>query len=367
MENSTSIINYIRPELHNFGAYSAAISPDTFADEEEKALNEIIKLDQNENVYGCSPRVYEALAKYEGYNIYPDAEQINIRRQLAKYTGVNPECIVAANGSNQLLDIITRLFISRGDGVVNFVPTFDMYRFSTQICGGRLIEIERDNNFTIDINAARKAIDDNTKLMFIANPNAPSGNLTPIEDICELLETGIPTVVDEAYYEFSGVTVVPLMKRYPNLMIARTFSKWAGLAGLRVGYGLFPQEIADYLHRIKIPYNVNVAALVAVEETIKDMEYLQEKTQSIVIEKDRFFDKLNDFEWLKPYPSYANFILCKVLNGKAKEIHRALQSKGVLTRYFEKPRLENCIRFSVGKPEHTDILIQYLHEIENSW
>jgi histidinol-phosphate aminotransferase len=367
MINKSSIRKYIRPELLSFGAYSAAISPDSLAAKAEKLVNDIIKLDQNENLYGCSPRVYDVLAAYKSYNIYPDAEQTALRQQLAKYTGLGPECIVAANGSNQLLDIITRLFISTGDGVINFVPTFDMYRFSTQVCGGKLIEIQRDNNFAIDINNAIKAIDSNTRLIFLANPNAPTGNLTPQKDIIKLLETGLPVVVDEAYYEFSGVTVVPFMKQYSNLMVVRTFSKWAGLAGLRVGYGLFTPEIAEYLHRIKIPYNVNVAALAAVEESIKDLGYLLDRTKAIIAEKDRMFNELKNIKWLKPYPSQANFILCQVLNGKAKAIHQRLQDKGILVRYFEKPRLESCIRFSVGKPEHTDALLEALREIESSW
>ena len=134
--------------------------------------------------------VSQALAEYTAYNIYPDAEQTGIRQQLAEYTGASPENIVASSGSNQLLDIITRLFVGQGDGAVNFVPTFDIYRFSTEICGGRVIEIQRDNKFAVGTDALHNAIDERTKLIFLANPNAPTGNITPERDIIEILESG---------------------------------------------------------------------------------------------------------------------------------------------------------------------------------
>ncbi len=361
------IEKYIRKELLSFGAYSSPVASDAQAEEAGISLDKIIKVDQNENLFGPSPRVNKALAKYNGFNIYPDAEQTAFRQQLAAYTGVNPECIVGANGSNQLLDLVTRLFVGEGDGVINYVPTFDIYRFSTQICGGKLIEIQRDENFAIDVKAIQKAVDKKTKLIFLANPNAPTGNLTPRKDLIEVLDIGLPTCIDEAYYEFSGVTVVPLMKKYPNLMVVRTFSKWAGLAGLRVGYGMFPPAIAETLHRIKVPFNINVAALVAVQESLNDVDFLLERVKILITERDRLYNGLKKIKWLKPYPTRANFILCQVLKGNAAELQSRLQQKGILVRYFAKPRLENCIRLSAGRPEHTDIILETLREIGSSW
>ena len=155
-----------------------------------------------------------------------------------------------------------------------------------------------------------------------------------------------------------------MVSQYKNLMVLRTFSKWAGLAGLRVGYGIFPPEVANYLSRIKPPYNVNAAALVAVQESLKDIDYLLDKVKAIVAERDRLFGELKKLKWLKPFPSQANFILCSVLNGKASELQQKLQDKGILVRYFDTPLLRNYIRISVGKPEHTDALIKALKELE---
>ncbi len=330
-------------------------------------MEDIIKLDANENPYGCSPKVSRALSSYPYLNIYPDNGQNRLRKLLEGYSGVGAEHIVAGSGSNQLIDLVLRLFVSKGDEVINCVPTFGLYRFSTELCGGTPVEVPRDDNFAIDIGAIKAALTKKTKIIFLANPNAPTGNLTPLRDILEILDTGLPVLVDEAYYEFSRQTVVPLLSQYDNLMVLRTFSKWAGLAGLRVGYGLFPPKIAEYLLRIKIPYNVNVAALVAVEESLKDIDYLAGAVKAIIDERERLFEELKKIEWLKPFPSQANFILCLVQKVDAKELRQKLQAKGILVRYFEEPRLRNCLRISVGKPEHTDALIKALRNIEKEF
>jgi len=147
-------------------------------------------------------------------------------------------------------------------------------------------------------------------------------------------------------------------------MVLRTFSKWAGLAGLRVGYGIFPPEVARYLLAIKIPYNVNMAALVAVRESFQDIAYLQSNVKKIIAERGHLFAELQKIPWLKVFPSDANFILCQVQKGKASELHQKMQQRGILLRYFNTPLLNNCIRISVGKPEQTEALMQALREIE---
>ncbi len=362
MSENMGIERFIRPDLVTFTGYAARKSPDTLEGKVEVPVESIIKLDANENPYGCSPRVSQALAAYPDLNIYPDDGQTRLRKLLGGYTGVDARHIVAGSGSNQLIDLVLRLLISKGDEVINCVPTFGIYRFSTELCGGTLVEVPRDENFAVKVGAVKAAISKRTKVIFLVNPNNPTGTLMPQKDILEILDTGLPVLIDEAYYEFSRQTVAPLLSRYENLMVLRTFSKWAGLAGLRVGYGLFPPKIADYLLRIKIPYNVNVAALVAVQESLKDINYLMSNVKAIIAERERLFGELTKLGWLKPFPSQANFILCSVLNGEAGELRQKLQDKGILVRYFAEPRLRNFIRISVGKPEHTDALIECLRQ-----
>ena len=355
----------IRPELVTLGGYSPHKSPDTLEGVVEVPVEKVIKLDANENPYGCSPRVRQALTEYSGWGIYPDAGQTRLRRQLQEYTGVDAGCIVAANGSGELLDDILCLLLEPGDEVINCIPAFDMYRTRTLINRGRLVNVPRDKDFNVNVSTVKAAVTPKTKIIILANPNSPTGAVTPKSDILELVATGVPVLVDEAYYEFCGETVAPLVSQYKNLMVLRTFSKWAGLAGLRVGYGIFPPEVAGYLLKIKLPYNVNLAALVAVRESLNDVDYLMERVKAIIAERERLFEELTKLKWLEPFPSQANFILCSVLNGSARELWQKLQKKGILVRYFDQPPLQDKIRISVGKPEHTDALIKVLRELED--
>lgn len=363
MADNKGLNRFIRPDLVSFGGYSARISPESLDGKVEMAPEAIIKLDANENPYGCSPSVSKALAAYPEYNVYPDDGQILLKRLLADYCNVDPDCIVAGSGSNQLIDLILRLFLDQGDEVINCVPTFGIYKFSTDLCRGKLVDILRKDDFSVDIEAVKAAVNPKTKVIFLANPNNPTGNATPVSEIIELLKTGVMIVVDEAYCEFSGETAVPLTKQYDNLIVLRTFSKWAGLAGLRIGYGIFPPEIAEYMLRIKVPYNVNVAAMAAVEASFKDIDYLLDTVNKIIDERDRLFTELEKIDWLTPYPSKANFILCRVAGGNAVQLRQKLQEKGILIRYYDDALLQDFVRISVGKPEHTDALLEILHTL----
>ena len=363
MTGPDGIEKLIRPNLAGFTGYSASTSPDTLAGKVDVPPEGIIKMNANENPYGCSPRVLKALGAAPNLNIYPDDGQQELRKRLSAYADAPPECIVAGHGSNSLIDLLVRLFVGPGDEVINCVPTFDIYRFSTEICGGIVVNVARDDNFVVSVSAVKKAISPKTKLIFLATPNNPTGNIVPQNDLRKIIETGLPVVVDEAYYEFSGETVMPFCRDYHNLMVLRSFSKWAGLAGLRVGYGVFPPRIAAYMMAIKIPHNVSVAAEIAVRESLADLAYLQGKVQAIIEERSRLFRELQQFDWVWPYPSRANFIYVAVLQGSAADLHLKLQRKGILVRYFDRPLLKNSIRISVGKPEHTVALVKALKEL----
>lgn len=357
------IENLVRIDMSHFGAYSACKSPDIISRKLGIPETEIVKLDANENPYGCSPRVRQALANYPYLNIYPDATQTELRENLSQYVGLSPDHIVAGNGSDELIDLLLRMFVTSGDEVVTTVPTFDMYRFCIQLCSGKVIEVIRLENFEVDVPAVKAAITRKTRLIFITNPNNPTGTLLPQKDILELAEIGLPLVIDEAYYEFSGQTVAHLVPEYKNLMVLRTFSKWAGLAGLRIGYGIFPAKIADVLLKIKPPYNVSMAAMVAARESLRDREYLLETVRKMKDERARLLVKLSGLKFLRPIDSQANFILCQVIRGKADEIQNELEQQGILVRYYNTPLLRNYIRISVGKPEQTDRVIEALREL----
>jgi len=354
----------IRPDLRDTKPYEYVSPLEVLSEGAGIPAEDVIKLDGNENPYGCSPRVKAALAAYPYYHIYPDSEQRELRKELEDYIGAPASRILVGSGSDELIDLVLRLFIEPGDRVVNCTPTFGIYSFSTETNGGKIVDVPRDESFVIDVPATKKAIAaGGAKLVFVASPNNPSGNTTSEQDIVDLLETGVVVVLDEAYYEFSGETMLHLANNYGNLIILRTFSKWAGLAGLRIGYGIFPENIARHLMRIKPPYNVNTAAQIAALESLKDLEYLQQTVQSIIAERQSMFARLSDIEYLTPYPSKANFILCHVSGKPAEKVHRELKTKGISVRYFDTPRLREYLRFSTGKPQHTDALIAALKGI----
>jgi len=353
----------VRQDLKAISDYTPIEPTDVLSQRVDINIENVIKLDGNENPYGCSISVKQALANYRYYHNYPDPEQRELRKALEKYCSVSSERILAGSGSDELIDLILRLFLEPGDKVINCPPTFGMYPFSTEICGGETVNIPRKKDFTIDIKTIKNAIDKRTKVLFVASPNNPSGNVSSEAEILALLDTGIIIVVDEAYAEFSGFTITPLSSKYPNLIILRTFSKWAGLAGLRIGYGIFHENIAKLLMKIKQPYNINIAAQIAVLESLKDIEYLHTTVKKITEERERLSKRLSQLSWLKIYPSKANFVLCRVLNGEARDVYRGLQRKGIFIRYFDTPELKDFLRISVGKPEHTNSLIAALNEI----
>jgi histidinol-phosphate aminotransferase len=357
------IVNLIRPELANFTGYVSGKSLEEVEASARYPINGVIKLDANENPYGCSLKVLEALGRYDSFNIYPDSVQRELKQLLAGYTGVGSEHIVASSGSDQMIGLISQLFVGPGDEVINLPPTFDIFRFVVALCNGKLVDVPRDGDYNVDVAAVKKAVTKKTKLIVLANPNNPTGTPTPRKDVVELLDSGVPVLADEAYVEFSGETVTDLVPKYKNLMVLRTFSKWAGLASFRIGYGVFPPEIASYLMNIKMPYNVSSASTIAVRESLKDKDLLMDRVRKIVAERERLYGELEKIEWLKPYPSKANFIFCRVLNGRARQIYEGLLDRCIIIRYADNPVQKDFIRISVGKPEHTDIVIKAIREI----
>jgi histidinol-phosphate aminotransferase len=363
MLKSKDVEKMIRSGLKGMKAYTPVDPVEVLTGRAEVPAGQTVKLDGNENPYGCSPRVQKALAKFQDYNRYPDPDQREVRRALAGYTGVKADSIVAGAGSDDLIDIILRLFIQPGDRVINCPPTFGMYPFCTVIAGGEVIKVPRKADFSLDLPAIKKAVEPTTKVIFIASPNNPSGNRASESEIKELLAFDLVVVVDEAYVEFSGDSVTALVSQYANLFVLRTFSKWAGIAGLRAGYGICPVNIVPYMMKIKQPYNINMAAYVGILESLADLDYLQKTVRAMVEERDVLLKGLQQFKWLKPYPSRANFILCAVLNRSAKDIYAGLQKKGIFIRYFETPELKDYIRISVGRPQDTARVIAALRDM----
>ncbi len=359
---SGDVTRLVRPELLALLGYEPIQPIDVLAEELGIPSEQVLKLDGNENPYGPSPRVKEALADFDLYHIYPDPQQRRVREALADYLGVGAEHIVVGNGSDELLELIPRLFLSPGDVAVTAVPTFGVYSFATQVWGGRIVEVPRRQDFGLDLPALRAA-SQGAKLIFLASPNNPSGNAIPADELEELLSSGALVVVDEAYAEFAGRSFVELVPRRENLAVLRTFSKWAGLAGLRAGYGIFPAAVAELLSKVKMPYNVSVAAQLAVLASLADVAVLRQRVGLIVQERERLLAGLAAIPGLRPFPSEANFILCRIESLDARDVWRRLRRQGIFVRYFDEPMVRDCIRISVGRPEDSQRLLAVLRDI----
>ena len=323
----------------------------------------VIRLNGNENPYGPSPKVMEALGAFQSYNHYPDPEQRRLREVLSEYLKVPSSHIIAGNGSDELIDLLMRMFVGPGENILIPAPTFGMYAIAAGICGGETISVDRDENFEIDVEAIALASNPKSKAVFFASPNNPTGNIATEAQIRGLLETGLLVVVDETYYEFCGNTVMPLVEEYSNLVVLRSFSKWAGVAGLRIGLGVMQPQLAETMMAVKPPYNVNQAAEVALIASLEDRELLLERVRALSEERDRMLDLLSEVPNIKVWPSQANFILIRVPEGRAEEIFEGMCSRGIFLRYFSTPQLKDCIRTSVGMPHETDAVVSALADL----
>jgi len=363
--NPAQVAALIRPDIASMEAYTPIVPFEVLCARLGMPADQIVKVDANENPYGPSPKVAEALARYPYYHIYPDPGHTVLREALQAYVGVDRDHLMLGTGSDELLDVVVRLFVQPGDAVVNLPPTFGMYPFLSGLAGARVISVERREDLTVDVEAVERAcleVEPRPKLIFCTSPNNPDGSVLEAEGLTRLLSLGAIVVLDQAYVEFGGTDFSAWVLRYPNLIVMRTFSKWAGLAGLRVGYGVFPREIVGHLFKIKQPYNVNAAAQAAVLASLEDIETLRARVRTLVAERGRMYEGLRAIPYLRPYPSHANFILNRVAGRDAAALKYALEQKGILVRYYRMPRLQDCIRISVGTPEQNTRVLAALRE-----
>lgn len=359
----------IRSDIEQMEPYIPIVPFEVLSERLGRSPEEITKLDANENPYGPSPEALKAIANGCWYHIYPDPESAILRSHLAQYLNIPMERILTGMGADELIDLVLRALLSPGDTVINCPPSFGMYPFSTAVNGGQVINVSRRADFSIDVDKIVSSItrEPQAKVLFVCSPNNPDGSLISREDLIQLLELPILLVLDEAYIEFAVAggfkSYLDLALEYENLVVLRTFSKLAGLAGLRVGYGVFPKWLLPHLWKIKQPYNINVAAALAAAAALDSPEWMQDKVRLIVAERKRMVRQVARFTFLKPYPSQANFVLFQVEGRSAENLKHDLAQQGVLVRYFNKPGLENCIRISAGRPMDTDRLVEALKKV----
>jgi histidinol-phosphate aminotransferase len=360
---------FVRPSVRTMEPYTPIVPFEVLSARLGRAPEDIVKLDANENPYGPSPRVREALAAGRYYHIYPDPEAAELREALSAYVGVPAARLLAGMGADELIDLVLRAVLAPGDAVIDCPPSFGMYPFSTAVNAGQYVAVPRTPGFRLDVAAVETAVaaTPQAKVLFLCSPNNPDGGVISDEELRRLLALPVLVVLDEAYIDFAAVAGHPSrmawVLEYDNLVVLRTFSKLAGLAGLRLGYGAFPAWLLPHLWKIKQPYNVNVAANLAALASLQDQDWLHDKLALIVAERERMVRCLAGFPFLRPHPSQSNFVLFQVDGRSAKALKLALEGEGVLVRYFQKPGLDNCIRISAGTPDDTDRLVAALERI----
>ena len=359
----------VRPELESMSAYLPGESLVAFSARTGIPVHHIIKLNSNESPYGPVPSVIEALGDCKNYNHYPDSDAITLRAALSDYTGLDGSHIVLSHGSNELINLLWHIFLSVGDTILCCPPTFSLYTTMTSFCGASVIEVPRTSDFEIDVKEVLAALTPSTKLIVICSPNNPTGNPIAESDVLALLESGRIVVIDEAYVEFSQQPggFAHLVPHYRNLVVLRSFSKWAGLAGLRIGYGLFPVWIANYMLQAQCPFEVNLAGHIAAIETLAHLDQVLANVQRITQERERLFDMLKSQSYLTPFPSQGNYILARLdeLDITIEHLRATVEEYGILLRYFKQPSMHNFLRVTVGLPEHTDLLAQALAKVRS--
>ena len=331
--------------------------------ERELGITNITKLASNENPLGVSSKVIEAIkSSLSGINRYPDGNAFELKKAISGRLMVASEMISLGNGSNELLELIARVFVcKKTDEVIFSQYAFVVYPLVTQALGATA-KISPAKNYGHDLNAMLGLINENTKLIFVANPNNPTGTFISDEEVYSFLDKvpkHIPVVLDQAYFEYLNINdeAIGWLEVFENLIITRTFSKAYGLAGLRVGYSICNSKISDYINRVREPFNVNNTAQVAAIAALSDIDFLQE---SVNINNDGAKQLVDGFKLLdlKYIPSFANFIAVKF--NDALQTYNDLLREGVIVRPVE---MSNYLRISIGTAEENEHLLSALKKI----
>jgi histidinol-phosphate aminotransferase len=335
---------------------------------------EIIRMMSNENLLAPSENVLDAVMQAARLgNLYPGSGP-GLRQKLGEAAGLTAEHVVLGNGSTDVINFVVHTFVAPGDEAIIPVPTFPMYEARVKVAGGIVIPIPMNSCFYWDMDAILKSVSHKTKLIFICSPNNPTGNQIAEKDLLGILELGIPTFFDEAYYELENEVLsrASLIEKYPHMVVNRTFSKAFGLAGLRIGYILCDPQLASFFNRVRFPWNVSQIAIAAALAGLEDVEDQERKRQNIILGRDYIFEKINQIPGLRAFRSEGNFVLidASALDVASNIIRDAMAGKGIFIRPMSGHNMpKGFIRITVGTPQQNRLFIEkfqeYIRELDN--
>lgn len=323
-----------------------------------------LRMDFNENPIGCSPAVRRALAQLTAGTISAYPEQETVRKKVAKHLGVDASELLLTNGTDEALSLVVNTFVGANDTVLLVEPTYAMYRFYSELAGARIVAPRYAAQMQFPWKDVLAALRKSPRAFFLPNPNSPIGSILSHEELRRLLKAAPRTmvVVDEAYFEFSEVTAIPWIRRYDNLIVTRTFSKTAGLAGLRLGCIFVGRDLAAVMRKAQSPYPVNAAALAAAEAAIKDRAFIRDTVRQVTLGKRELANGLVRLG-VKHFPSAGNFVLV-YFGERAKEVVAALARKGILVRDRSSDfGGEGYVRITLGTLAQTRRLLRELESI----
>lgn len=329
-----------------------------------------IKLNANENPYGLPEEIIEEIlrkAKNLKYFRYPNANSVKLSEIISSFFGLDRDNIVIGNGSDELIDYLIKAFSEKGRRIITTAPSFPMYKIYSIINGSNFVQIPlSQSNFSLNEDKVlEEAKKEDSSIIFVAYPNAPTGNYFAEDKIIKIIEeSGCLIVVDEAYYEFGKKTFVSLISRYDNLVILRTFSKAYSMASLRVGYLLSNPEIISEVRKVKNPFNVNTFSQLAAQVVFKNKEILKDSIKKIIEEREKLINRINELSPFKAHPSQTNFVLVEVGSKKNSDlVFNNLLKQGILVQTVSDPAFSTSryfLRITVGNEEENDILVKGL-------
>jgi histidinol-phosphate aminotransferase len=323
-----------------------------------------LNLDLNENTGGCSPRVLRKLASLETTDIsqYPDREAGE--RLVARFFRLAPEQVLLTNGVDEGLQLFAFTYLSEGDEVIVTDPTFNMYPLDVAATGATLVSVQSERDFTFPLEKVLAAITPRTKMIAIANPNNPTATVASRADLVRVIEaaSNSAVLIDEAYFEFYGETVLDLLPKYENLFVSRTFSKAYGLAGLRIGAMLGNAEQIGYIRRITPPFNVNTVALACLPVAISDQQFVADYLRQVFDGRSHLQSLCGELG-LRFWPSYTNFVLVEI-GAKHREFIEAIRVLGISLRdRSNDPGCEGCVRITIGTAEQNKTMLEAMRSV----
>lgn len=323
----------------------------------------VIKINSNENPYPPSPKVKELLGGFDFRQLryYPDATSQPLRELISAQHGLSSKQVLCGNGSDEVISLIFKVFFEEGDTIATPYPTYTFYKSVADIINVKVAFVDTAEDFAIDLQGL---VNTGAKGIFIANPNAQTGRLLPLQRIEELLNnySGL-VVIDEAYIDFAGQesSACHLLGAYSNLIVLRTFSKSYSLCGIRVGFCLADESLIHAMDKCRDSYNVNHLSQVIAAAAFRDREYLEATVKRVVDTRDMLAEELRNLGFTV-YPSEANFLLCQPHGRSASDIYDYLKAQQIYVRHFDSPRLSDKLRIAIGTEQEVEILLRHLRE-----